>query len=297
MAVALPWVVMRLSEIVIIYLATAAPFGVAFFVRRQERREGRALALARAACVALVWPAAVVRFLLARRRDGDEAAAEETAARTSRRVERARRETINALRDAEEAMLRAGLLGDEAARHAFFAARECVERFTGLTLACAEARADDGPTVREMELCRLAGRGGEDLLVAGRCLHRRNVTRLAAHRERARAELEQALAAVSALADEAAEDGKTKNDRAALRGVARALLQCFARAVELLSLLEDRAATLAAAARLDAECARLRRLEAGAAAPAPKGGEPCTTPAAHRAFATHTVQTTTSTRA
>ncbi|HEV3468576.1 MAG TPA: hypothetical protein VG148_04595 [Pyrinomonadaceae bacterium] len=281
---------MRLSELAIIYLATAAPFGVAFFIRRQERGGGRALALARAAGLALVWPVAAARLL-----SGRGGTAEESELRDGRRVERARRETVNSLRDAEEAMRRAGLLGDEASRHALFAARECVERYAGLALACADARPSAAPTEREMELCRLAGRAGEDLLVAGRCFHRRNVTRLVAHRERARAELSKALAAVRGLADGLAD--ATRRDEEAARAVSRALLQTFARAVELLSLLEDREAALGAARLLDAECARLRRLEAGARAHAPEGGEPCTTPAAHRAFATRTLPTTTSTRA
>jgi hypothetical protein len=294
MGVALRPVVMRLSELAIIYLATAAPFGVAFFLRRQERGAGRALALARAAGVALVWPVAALRFLLRRGR-ADGADGEEVAGNAERKIERAQRETVNSLRDAEEAMRRAGLLGDAAAGHALYAARECVERYTGLALACADAQPAAGPSEREMELCRLAGRAGDDLLVAGRCVHRRNVTRLVAHRERARADLVHALAAVRELADEPA--AAPRRDGEAARAVSRALLQTFARAVELLSLLEDRAAVLSAARLLDAECARLRRLEEGAPADAPKGGESCTTPAAHRAFATPTLPTTTSTHA
>jgi hypothetical protein len=288
MTVALSTGVMRLSELAIIYLATAAPFGVAFFVRREEREGGRALALLRAAGVALVWPATALRLLRGRARrrgvDVDPRPAHEA------RVERAQRETINALRDAEEAMRRAGLLTDEASRHTLYAARAGVERYVGLALACADAETDAGPSAREMELCRLAGRAGDDLLLAGRCVHRRNVTRLFAHRERARHELTHALADVRELAD-----GLTADESA--RAVSRALLQTFARAVELLSLLEDRAAVLAAARLLDAECARLRRLEAAAPERAPEGGEPCTTPAAPRAFATRPIPTTTSTRA
>lgn len=281
---------MRLSELTIIYLALAAPFGVAFFIRRQERAEGRVLALVRAMWVALLWPVAAARFLLGRVRS--ERKRDRRGDAHARRVERAERETVGALRDAEEALGRAGLLADERARHALYAARECVERYTGLTLACAEARAGDRPTVRELELCRLAGRTGADLHVAGRCVHRRNVTRLAAHRERARAELADALAAVRKLFDE--EAVVLGGGPAAARAVSRALLQSFARAIELLSLFEDRAAVLGAARLLDAECARLRRLEEAAPVHAPKGGAPCTTPVAHRAFATPKVTTPTS---
>lgn len=299
MDVAHPSVVMRLSELAIIYLATAAPFGVAFFVRRQERGRGRALALARAAGVALIWPAAALRFLFGRAGAGIETAGEH-AGRDERKIERAQRETVNALRDAEELMWRAGLLDGEAARQTLYVARECVERYTGLALACADAQPEAGPTGREMELCRLAGRAGGDLLVAGRCVHRRNVTRLVAHRARARADLLRGLAAVRELAGDltaaprpADENARDENARA----VSRALLQTFARAVELLSLLEDRAAVLETARLLDAECARLRRLAAAVNGTAPEGGEPCTTPAAHRAFATPTIPTTTSPRA
>src|SRR5437588_396514 len=62
------------------------------------------------------------------------------------------------------------------------------------------AKAAAAPTPRELELCRIAGRAGDDLLAAGRCVHRRNVTRLLAHRERSRSELVHALADVRDLA-------------------------------------------------------------------------------------------------
>ncbi|HYY93717.1 MAG TPA: hypothetical protein VE713_04300, partial [Pyrinomonadaceae bacterium] len=176
-------------------------------------------------------------------------------------------------------------------RHTLFAARECVERYAGLALACAGARADDAPTPRELELCRIAGRSGDDLLAAGRCVHRRNVTRLLAHLERARSELVHALADVRELAHksdpsprpsnsaERDDDGGVKQvpdseqtsdvlhweqTSEALRSgrASGALLRALARTIEMLSLFDDHATVVSVARLLEAERARLRRLEA-----------------------------------
>ncbi|HZB44784.1 MAG TPA: hypothetical protein VE360_06055, partial [Pyrinomonadaceae bacterium] len=103
---------------------------------------------------------------------------------------------------------------------------------------------------------------GDDLLNAGRCVHRRSVSRLHAHRERARAELFHALAATR----ETATSRQASSAPPARARVAGALIRTFARAIELLSLLEDRAAVLGVARLLDAECAHLRRLETAGAA-------------------------------
>src|SRR5205085_9303349 len=135
------------------------------------------------------------------RRAGLLGAAEtqEDSAPDEQKVERVKRPTVNALRAVEDALTEGGPV-DETGRHALFAARECVERYAGLALAGACAREDAAPAPRELELCRIAGRAGDDLLAAGRCVHRRNVTRLLAHRERARSELVHALADVRHLA-------------------------------------------------------------------------------------------------
>ncbi len=179
-----------------------------------------------------------------------------------------------------------------------YSARECVERYVGLALACEGARTDASPSERELELCRLAGGAGDDLLLAGRCIHRRNVTRLFAHRERARAELIHALAGVREEAGRPRAGAQPSGSfDAAARRASESLLRALARAGELLSLLEDEEAARRVARLLDAECARLRRLEAAAeeeSEDARKGAQVCTTPAAHRAFATPLLPTTTS---
>ena len=308
MSVALCRCVMRLSELTIIYFATAAPFGVASFLRQPTRGTSRAHSLARAAGAALLWPL-TASLLLLERGASNGAGRGETSAREDLdevRIEQAQRELTNALRAAED-VLDEACDGQEAGagrdtrgtarRHAMFAARESVERYVGLTLACTGAQKEASPSAREMELCRLAG--GAARPAARRSLpSQTNVTRLFAHRDRARAELIHALAGVREVADTFP---FAEEIRASIqRRISEMLLRAFARAVELLSLLEDEGAARRVACLLDAECARLRRLEAEEADEAPgggcKGAAVCTTPAAHRAFATPLLRTTTSGR-
>ncbi|HLL77350.1 MAG TPA: hypothetical protein VK421_19000 [Pyrinomonadaceae bacterium] len=161
----------------------------------------------------------------------------------------------------------------EAAR----SARATVERYAGLTLAARHARADGEPTRSELEPARVSGRTGTDLEIAGRCLHRRNVARLEAHRRSARVELLHALAdlpdnfAASLLA--------RPSDFRASRRLFAALLPVYGRAVELLQQDGDARGAQTIARLFDDACSRLRRLEAfdhSDAHAAPEGDEPCT---------------------
>jgi hypothetical protein len=158
------------------------------------------------------------------------------------------------------------------------AARESVERYAGLALAVAHTDADAPPTERELELCRIAGRKGDDLLLAGRCFHRNNFTRLVAHRERAREELLHALAEVrEAHTEQRADARRASSDASLAARLSEATLQVCARAVELFSAFDDRASAARVARLLDAECARLRRLQlADAAHERAAEGELCT---------------------
>ena len=295
MTVALPDGAMRWSELVIMYLATAAPFGVArFFAAGRERGRG-ARALASACAAALLWPRSAFALLSRRaRREGEGPRA--AGALDERRIEQAERAAVAALLSVEDILeTECGPLGG-AERYAMFAARSGVGRYAGLALACAGADEDEAatrPTARETELCRVAGRRGEDLRTAGRCVRRRNAALLAAHRERARDELVHALAAAGEAAHETlAARPKGGDDGGPARAVSESLLGAYARAVELLSLFDDRGAVVSAARLMDAECARLRRLEARGAV-AQEGVERCTTQAAQGAFATTLRSTTT----
>jgi hypothetical protein len=301
---------MTVSDIFIIYLAAAAPFGVARFLSEHSGGARFGSALFRAAGAALGWPFTSLPRLLRRlaslRRKGADAAG--VGAPDERRVEEVKRAAVNALRSVEDLLSEAGALEEEAERHKLYAARQCVERYAGLAVACAEATADARPTPREMELCRIAGRGGDDLLVAGRCVHRRNVTRLVAHRERAGSELVHALAAVGEAArrtypttpasysSEQVRAAGARRIPSDPRQTSEALARALSRVVELLSLFDERAALVSVARMLDAERARARRAESAAAEAegGREGGEPCTTQAVPTAFVGPRLRTSTS---
>jgi hypothetical protein len=292
---------MLLSELAIIYLAAAAPFGVGHFLNRRARDARHTRSVAKATAAALAWPLTALLFLLRRagaRADG-AFEADEGFTSDEQKVERAKRATVNALRAVEDLLAERGP-GNEAERRALFAARECVECYAGLALACADAREDAAPTPREMELCRIAGRAGDDLLAAGRCVHRRNVTRLLAHRGRARSELVHALADVRDLAHKTYPpprpfhsadhtDGNSANQISVAKQISELLLYALARTIELLSLFDDRTTVVSVARLLEAEADAATRFTR-------EGGESCTTRAVPTAFATPRLPTPTTHR-
>ena len=281
MTVALSLFAMRLSELITIYLAAAAPVGVAYFLR-QHTHTRRAPRLLRSACAALLWPLALCAHLLAERRSAHrERAADDTrAARPNEaRVAAAERALVNTLHQTDDLLRDAYHARGERARHAATDARTAVERFVGLALALAAAGDDERPSERELELCRVAGRKGDDLLVAGRCVRRRNLARLRAHHEQARTGLVHALAELLETVE---------HDLPSWPATAQTftqlywlLIRVFAQAIDLLSLLDDREAATRAARLLDAACAWARRnevLNVPSAAAAQFGGVLCPPP-------------------
>jgi hypothetical protein len=298
---------MLLSELFIIYFAAAAPFGVSRFLSEHANGARTRPALRKAVLAALAWPVTSLQTLLGRAASRGNARADvESDALDSRAVEQATRATVNALRAVEDLLACADKSLNPESRHAFFNARECVERYSGLALACASTDAGASPSPREMELCRIAGRAGDDLLVAGRCVHRRNAARLFAHRERARAELVRALACVRALADDIYAARQTSGCAAQSNGngagrlpsmLPSALKSALASVVKLASLFDD-AATKDELSRLLDERGRAGQAEPRAefapGADSREGEEPCTTPAVPTAFVTRRLRTTTS---
>ncbi|HEX8143207.1 MAG TPA: hypothetical protein VF553_11470 [Pyrinomonadaceae bacterium] len=270
-------------EAITIYLAAGAPFGVSYYLRR-ERGRARTSDLLRGTWAALLWPVAAATVFLARRPQRADAADEEDAAtlRVEEKIERAKRQLLAMLHKVEELARAVPGRGGRTGERVALVVCESIEKYVGLTLGSRDASADGPPTGTEMELCRVAGRTGEDLLIAGRCIHRRNVARLSAHRERARANL---LHALAELRDLTADASSAPGEITAARHASVAILRLYAEAINLLSLLEDEDAARKVARLLDAECARLRRLEAASPGRSheerPAGEEPCR-PHTHR---------------
>lgn len=251
---------MRLSEAIIIYLAAGASFGVYQIIRRRacEHPVGSLLKASRAA---ILWPLTAAKILTSHRPQVTKVRAGETD-----RVNAGYLEKIAQAERRQHASLQSVLLltqdlsGRERAQaeRAFRSVREIVERYVGLTLAAAESDPHALPSERELELCRLAGRRGEELWLAGRCIHRRNVMRLIKHQARARTELLHALAEIGELSGSTTFSGNVK----AARHLSVVTVRFYSHVFNLLSLLEDKTAASGVARLLDSECGKLRRLEA-----------------------------------
>ncbi|MGA9995977.1 MAG: hypothetical protein WBP93_11220 [Pyrinomonadaceae bacterium] len=284
---------MRLSEIITIYLAAGAPFGVNAFLHDSQDRT-RTHALLNSTATALAWPFLLLAkivgaregFVLKFRSNSDE---NEIASRTLNRVEAAQADLLASLYKVQELACPRFVKEGEEMERAVLAVRQEFEKYVGLTIAAAAIDLYGPPDSRETELCRIAGRTGEDLLLAGQCVRRRNAARLVKHQADSRTELLHALAEIR----EVAFDGlvSSNSQGSATRYVSVALLKFYGHAVNLLSLLEDESAVRSVARLLDAECARLRRLESALEAEHTvvshvAGGEECTPHAAHRQFTT-----------
>jgi hypothetical protein len=251
---------MRLSEAITIYLAAGASFGVYNFTREQNPA-GRRHSLLKAARGAILWPLAAAKILSSRLRPGgsksDAAAAEEASALFIAKVGRATHELLASLYGAIELAKFSSGGENENTERASRATREIVEKYVELTILAAEADPHAPPSEREMEFHRVAGCRGADLMLAGRCIHRRNAARLVTHQARARTELLHALAEIRETFGAA----MAHMTATAARHLSVAALRFYGHAFNLLSLLEDESAALSVARLLDAECARLRRLE------------------------------------
>ncbi|HYX41954.1 MAG TPA: hypothetical protein VE821_09670, partial [Pyrinomonadaceae bacterium] len=135
MTVALMHVAMRLSELITVYLAAAAPVGVAYFMR-QHARTRRATQLLRAAAIALLWPLTLSAHLLKQRRSVRRERRADNARHTyEARIKKAKRALVNTLHQTDDLLHDAYGLRGARARQAATDARASVECFVGLALA------------------------------------------------------------------------------------------------------------------------------------------------------------------
>jgi hypothetical protein len=251
---------MKLSEAITIYLAAGASFG-AYDYLREQTPASRLHTWLKATRSAILWPLAAAKILRPRQRPDEDRSAgtinEQASAHFIMRIAEAKRKLLASLYRLIELMRVSSGGGREKMERASRRVRELVEKYIELTMAATEAHPDAPPTKREMELFRVAGRKGDDLLLAGRCLHRRNAARLVAHQARARTELLHALAEIREIEGCAT----APLNVSAARHLSVETIRFYACACDLLSLVEDESAATCVARLLDAECARLRRLE------------------------------------
>ncbi|MFN2481065.1 MAG: hypothetical protein ABR554_06335 [Pyrinomonadaceae bacterium] len=279
---------MRLSQLITIYLAAAAPVGVLVFLRRQADA-ARASAVARAAAAGLLFPFTLAAYALARGDVTGTTSSARTHETHEEKTESARKALVAALHGFEDRAREAGGRRADAAVRAAHALTSTVERYAGLTLALADAEPDGEPDERETELARIAGRGGEDLEIAGRCVRRRNASRLREHQARSRLELLHALAGLQDALEELDHARTARRPRvaadsqpeagASARQLSAALLRVYERAFDLLLVLEDARGVQTLVRLLDATRARLYRHREEvphAAHEGADGGQPCT---------------------
>jgi hypothetical protein len=250
---------MRLSEAITIYIAAGASFGACNFLRQQSHGSRFHIFL-KATGAALLWPMAAAKSLLSLPRpdkDKRTCGAEKERAQFIEKINRAHSDLLASLHNVLRLAQGSSGVQSRSVERASCAVRETVEKYVGLTLAAAENDPAAPPSEREMESCRIAGRRGDDLLLAGRCIHRRNSARLITHQARARTELLHALAEFREITASTVSSAKAKE---ALH-LSVVTVRFYSHAFNLLSLLEDENAAGSVARLMDAECWRLRRLE------------------------------------
>jgi hypothetical protein len=287
--------VMRWSETITIYLSVGAPFAVSYFLH-QTSSERRAHLLLKTIAAGLLWPLVMLKVLLSRQRCKPTKAAtasELLSQQHEEKIEAAKREVLAAVHVTREAATEAFGKESEKLERAACVLRDSIEKYVGLAQTVESAAHDAPPSERELELFRIAGRKGDDLMLAGKCLHRRNVMRLTEHYTRSRADLLHALADIGEAAGEPRQ-ALLANASAAHR-LSIATLRLYSHAINLLSLMEDEGAAMSVAQLLNQECTRLRRLQAADKMHAPEqetGEELCATHMARPSHAQLSCETT-----
>ena len=248
---------MRLSETITIYLAVGAPFGVSCYLRAQNSAGSRRRAFVEGIAAAFFWPLAASAILFKRLRHVDEkGGADEPFAR----VEEAGRSFVVSVNKMLEVTRHTRRADREKMERTLYALRESAEQYVGLAGAETAADREVAPARFEMEMARISGRRGDDLLIAGRCAHRRNISRTKARYERERSRLLNALAGLRMEEDISLPAYLDDADRAERKLLSAARLEIYVRAMALFSLLEDDRAAKIAAPLLDEACYGLRRL-------------------------------------
>lgn len=262
---------MKTGELIVIYLSIGAPFGVAHFLNAGEGRRD-SLSLLAAFVTGFLWPWSALRSALQLFRRsavaGEKSAAnnpaEENAQIFSEEINRAWRVFDETLSRAEETLSAAfhphSAHLTETLACGFRRLRRKTEQHRRLAMALDEAANqsldETTPEPRGVELCRLAGREGDDLDIAARCLSRRNLKKLRGRVEMSAQEIVHALAELRESLDSAQAGIKPG-------GVAQlnfSLQHLYSSAIELFSHLDDMPTVLRLSRLLNMQCARVREL-------------------------------------
>lgn len=253
---------MRLSEPITIYLAVGASFGVSSYLRAVESRTNSLRAGLKGFTTAILWPLVAAAILLGRQRHVDERrAAAEDSAQPGARIEKGARALVIAVNEMLEITRRSSGVRREEMERTLYTLRESAEQYAELSVAEVAAEREAAPAAYEMELARISGRRGDDLLVAGRCAHRRNLSRIKARYERERSRLLRALSQLRMEDGDSLPAYPDDAERVERRQMSEARLKIYVQATELFSLLEDAQAAGVASRLLGVERYGLQQLQ------------------------------------
>jgi hypothetical protein len=255
MVIAIQRVVMHLSEIITIYLAAGAPFGVHYFFQKRAQIKS-ALGVLKVIGVTLCWPLIATRYFLSKRKKAIQSAKNVP----DERLEQIRRALYASLQIIREFVGEQRIKESRRLEELLYVIRESAEKYSGLARFVDDLDERGVPSKHELEIFRVSEREGKDLSIAGQCLHRRNVRQLVKHRNHARALFVHALVETQEIANEINSSSLINAVKA--RQLSEALLQLYDNAIELLSLIEDQKAVMIVARLLDKESDRLREIEA-----------------------------------
>jgi hypothetical protein len=177
---------MHWTDLLIIYLSCGAPFGVYFFLQNRKKYDLSRLLLSSGAA-GLFWIA--YAYLLWRKNIAKRLTGKENS---SKKPEISLLEQqISVL---QEQILQAfiDLNAKTPLKPGFFAFRDVLERYSGLTLAIRAEETIAGES--DFEVFRIAGRKKKELPLAGKCLARKNSMRLKSHQCNAREDFLKLLA-------------------------------------------------------------------------------------------------------
>jgi len=178
---------MRLIDFIVIYLAAAAPFAARQLVRSSGPRS--VLPIMKSVAHGITWPLSLLNYLSGR------SSAERIASITSNTISLQCGVDVALLQLKNDLnLLSFTICCDTDPKSSAFESmikrvRLAAEKYAALTLAVGEMAYDDGPAPHQSELARIAGRTGDDLLIAGICVQRQSFLKLAAQRTKSRNEL------------------------------------------------------------------------------------------------------------
>lgn len=246
---------MSFNEIITIYLAIGAPFGVHYVF---QHKIFNWKLFFKAIIISFLWPLIVVRYfahLRMLRADSN------INSDKNEMLEHFKRNLFAALNEIRTHIQ--GIKEKENIERLVCVIRENIEKYSGLSIVSISLYESDEAFEHEFEIYRITGCKGDELKTAVCCLHRRNVRRIKEHRKRARNNLMHALIEIEESLHK--DNGFLLMNSEQPRQINESLHRLYSNAIEILLLIEDKNAVATVTRLLDKTSARLQVFEAESA--------------------------------